>query len=100
MLEMPDSGKGYFLPWLILGYLSVHPDAKDTVVGISRWWLYMVADVKSVTIALDQLVIRGWLNAVTASSGERIYALNQDHRVTLRRFLEDPSLKSESPTKF
>ena len=25
--------------WLILGYLCSHPDAKDTVDGVEKWWL-------------------------------------------------------------
>ena len=25
--------------WLILGYLFSHPDAKDTVDGVEKWWL-------------------------------------------------------------
>lgn len=47
----------------ILHYLIQHPDAKDTVQGVLRWWLtggIMQWEEAAVQDALDQAVVRAW----------------------------------------
>jgi hypothetical protein len=41
----------------ILSYLRAHPDAKDSVEGIARWWVH--ADRETVEKALQILVKEG-----------------------------------------
>ena len=51
----------------ILNYLRKHPDAGDTVEGITKWWLeYERADqyVDDVTFVLDSLLEKGLLRRI------------------------------------
>ena len=80
------------LAWLILGYLSSHPDAKDTVDGVEKWWLNaMEIDMDSRTVrgSLDHLVKLGWLVSYQRQGSGVVYGLNRDRWETLRNFLED-----------
>ena len=48
----------------ILQYLTAHPDAKDTVDGILKWWLPghpIEWEKEEVQETLDHLVSKGWL---------------------------------------
>ncbi len=48
----------------ILLYLIEHPDAKDTMKGILKWWMpngYLERGGKEIQQALDYLVLKGWL---------------------------------------
>ena len=79
------------LVWLILGYLSSHPDAKDTVDGVEKWWLNaMEIDMHSSTVrgSLDHLVKLGWLVSYRRQGSGVVYGLNRDRREQLRKFLE------------
>jgi hypothetical protein len=55
----------------ILGYIAEHPDAQDTIEGVTRWWLlhqtiqYRILEVQN---ALAGLVAGGWL--VREETGE------------------------------
>ncbi len=61
----------------ILFYLSQHPGAKDTLEGITEWWLCherarpTAADVKA---GLENLVARGLVNADSGADGRVYYS--------------------------
>jgi len=81
--------------WLVLGYLCSHPDAKDTVDGVGRWWLSakgIDADAEAVRAALDYLVERRWLISTVGYSGYRMYGLNQERKTVLQQFLHSQSI--------
>ena len=76
--------------WLILGYLSSHPDAKDTVDGVEKWWLNDMdinMDARTVRGSLDHLVKLGWLVSYQRQGIGVVYGLNRDRREKLRQFL-------------
>ncbi len=77
--------------WLILGYLSSHPDAKDTAEGVGNWWLNgegISVDVEAVRGSLEYLVKLGWVMATSRHAGVTVYGLNQSRRHALQGFLE------------
>lgn len=81
--------------WLILGHLCSHPDAKDTVAGIEKWWLRtegIDVDMRRVRGALDYLVQLGWLRLMRNHSGFIVYGLNKERLPALQRFLQCQSL--------
>lgn len=62
----------------IVRYLSAHPNAADTVKGITTWWLAReggIPDVQEVEAALEYLVIKGVLAKRVKADGEAIYGL-------------------------
>jgi len=75
----------------ILRYLLEHPDAKDTVDGIFKFWLPKGAAKqakKEVREALDFLVIKkGWLTERNVHSSGKLYGLNKDHLGEIKVFL-------------
>ena len=79
------------LAWLILGYLSSHPDAKDTVDGVEKWLLNdMEINMYARTVqgSLDRLLKSGWLVSYQRQGSGVVYGLNRDRREKLRKFLE------------
>ena len=79
------------LAWLILGYLSSYPDAKDTVDGVEKWWLNEMEinmDGRTVQDSLDHLVKLGWLVFYHRQGTGVVYGLNRNRREKLRKFLE------------
>ena len=77
--------------WLILGYLCSHPDAKDTVDGVEKWWLNdmdISMDARTVQNSLDHLVKLGWLVSRERQGTGVVYGLNEDRRERLRKFLQ------------
>jgi hypothetical protein len=80
--------------WLILGYLYSHPDAKDTVDGVEKWWLNAMEinmAARTVQGSLDQLVKLGWLVSYERRGTGVVYGLNRDRREKLRQFLQSPA---------
>ena len=78
--------------WLILGYLSHYPDAKDTFEGVHQWWLGSLQariDARRVRRALDDLAKAGWLVSTDRRGIGLVYGLNADRRQELRRILPD-----------
>jgi hypothetical protein len=78
--------------WLILGYLYSHPDAKDTVDGVEKWWLNdmeVSMDARTVQASLEHLVKLGWLVSREGRCTGVVYGLNEDRREKLRQFLQD-----------
>jgi hypothetical protein len=80
----------------ILHYLTEHPDAKDTVEGILRWWLPkggVERGEEEVREVLGSLVSRGWLTERGTTPSQKIYGMNRDRLEEIRRFLQEPGNK-------
>jgi hypothetical protein len=78
--------------WYILQYLIAHPDAKDTLEGILRWWLpgdageWQEGEVRE---ALDALVTRGWLTWRCITPSQSLYGMNKEKLEEIKRFLRE-----------
>ena len=65
---------------VVLEYLQAHPQAADTVEGISAWWLGTSRRgprVGAVAEALDALVACGRVTRETTPAGETVYRLRR-----------------------
>lgn len=75
----------------VLRYMIEHPDAKDTIEGILKWWLPEGRGEprkEEVQEALNFLVSKGWLTKREISSEETVYGLNKKHLEEIKAFLE------------
>ena len=75
----------------ILRYLIEHPDAKDTVEGIMKWWrLEGQLEWKwgAIQEALDVLVLKGWLVKREVTPSKKIYGMNKDRLEEIGNFLQ------------
>lgn len=76
----------------ILLYCIEHPDAKDTVEGILRWWFpagkahWRIDEVKSV---LGILTTKGWLASRKVQRSEDIFSINKEKMTEIEKFLSD-----------
>ena len=76
----------------ILQYLIAHPDAKDSLEGILRWWLpggLGAWEEGEVLEALDALVTRGWLTWRFITPSQSLYGMNREKLEEIRRFLRE-----------
>lgn len=76
---------------LLLGYLSAHPDAKDTAEGIAQWWLRahgVMVNNTGVEEALGELVASGWLTATGRIASHQMYCLNPARIVALQQMFQ------------
>ena len=76
----------------ILQYLTAHPDAKDTVGGILKWWLPghpIEWKKQEVQEALDHLVSKGWLAKRELSLSQELYCLKKTQLKDIKRFLQE-----------
>lgn len=90
-MEKRDENGNDILAWVILGYLCSHPDAKDTVAGIARWWLRgegVQVEMIRVDGALEYLKRRGWLTTRGEGAAHRVYGLNKARQQGLQDFLQ------------
>jgi len=74
----------------ILGYLSDHPDAEDTVKGITEWWVLeecLKRQRVEVQRALDELVADGLLVKKPARYSDARYRLSDGKLSELRKLL-------------
>lgn len=72
----------------ILRYLVEHPDAKDTVEGILKWWLREEGakwSEEEVQEAINFLVSRGWL--VGKEITPKVYGVKKNGLDEIKRFL-------------
>ena len=84
----------------ILNYLIEHPDAKDTVEGILKWWLpgrKIEWGNEQVQEALDFLVAEGWLVKRILPSSQELFSLNRKGKKEIEVFLK--ALESEAALK-
>jgi hypothetical protein len=77
----------------ILAYCVAHPDAKDALDGILKWWFpaspspWRAEEVKS---ALEDLTAMTWLTRRTISQTEQIYGLNKEKIGEINTLLGNP----------
>lgn len=65
----------------ILAYLSIHPSAKDTLVGITEWWLLeqrIRYETDRVEAALAELAEKGFILQEERPGVGPVYWLNTD----------------------
>ncbi len=82
----------------ILYYLSAHPDSKDTVEGILKWWLPshpIEWDKEQLQEALNAFVARGWLVKRMLRTSQELYSMNQNARNEIKVFLKSLESKAE-----
>jgi hypothetical protein len=77
----------------ILRYLVAHPDAKDTVEGIARWWIAPRGDERwnrdAVQEAIDALLARGWMVRRETTPSHAVYGLDKQHLSAITRVISD-----------
>lgn len=64
----------------VLAYLHLHPQAADTLRGISNWWLLPAQckdDQQRIGRVLDRLVAEAVLHRDELPDGKVLYALNR-----------------------
>ncbi len=79
----------------ILLYLIEHPDAKDTMKGILKWWMprgYLERGGKEIQRALDYLVMQGWLTTCpkVLQKDLIIYGVNKERLEQIKTFMCGP----------
>jgi hypothetical protein len=76
----------------ILAYLKEHPQAKDTIEGISQWWLgrevstHRLADLEK---AVSRLLSRDLIVSTQLKGSPPCYAVNPRKLAEISRILED-----------
>jgi hypothetical protein len=86
-----NSGEQSPIAHAILAYLSEHPDAQDSIEGISEWWLLdqmIKIETKSVMDALEQLVARDLVMERKASDGQTYYRINSLRLREIRQLVD------------
>jgi len=76
----------------ILRYVVAHPDAKDTIDGIQKWWLpkdIKLEGKRKTEEALNFLAAKGWLNIRSSPQSETIYSLNENSSEEIDAFLKE-----------
>lgn len=87
--ESPGSHEGVIRG--ILRYLIEHPDAKDTIEGVLKWWLprgHAERGKGEVQRALDFLTSKGWLTKRETTPAKKIYGINKDQLAEIEKFLQ------------
>jgi len=82
----------------ILHYLTEHPDAKDTIQGIPRWWLPknpVERRKEEVREAVDVLVARGWVTKRQITPSRSLYGMNKEKLEEIKVFLREHESEAE-----
>ncbi len=82
----------------ILGYLTDHPDAQDTVEGIVEWWLLKQSIKRTktqVNAALAQLVAEELVIAHAGVNKRPFYCVNRSQLRHIRRILKEQESANE-----
>ena len=82
----------------ILHYLTEHPDAKDTIQGMLRWWLpkkRVERRKEEVRAAVDDLVARGWMTKRQITPSRSIYGMNKEKQEEIKAFLREHESEAE-----
>jgi DNA-binding PadR family transcriptional regulator len=85
----------------ILAYLVKHPEAQDTLEGITEWWLLeqrIRSAVAEVDGALRNLVAEDLLVTRRCADGRTYYALNRGKEREIRRHLREAESARETKT--
>ena len=75
----------------IARYVAAHPEAKDTVEGVMKWWLPEKTPGcgrEEVEAGLGSLVARGWILERVIAPGRRIYCANRDRVAEMKAFAD------------
>ncbi|RKX65087.1 MAG: hypothetical protein DRP41_03615 [Thermodesulfobacteriota bacterium] len=75
-------------------YLYRNPDTKDTLEGISRWWLLQERidqKLEEVAICLDFLVSKGFIIEKTIDNKRKYYQLNKEKLKEISEILNEKS---------
>ena len=83
----------------ILSYLVEHPDAKDTVEGILKWWLskaHTKREKREVQEAIDFLVEKGWVISREVADSKKIYGVESERMEEIREFVAGPNSKAKA----
>jgi hypothetical protein len=78
----------------LLRYVVAHPNAKDTIDGIEKWWLPKSTKregKRRLEEAINLLAAKGWLNARSSPQSETIYSLNENNLEEINAFLNENS---------
>ncbi len=79
---------------LILNYLVKHPDAKDTLEGVARWWILreqIEQSVEKVSQTLTDLVAQEFIIIKKYYNQERMYQLNLEKIPDIKAILAQGS---------
>jgi hypothetical protein len=71
----------------ILEYLREHPEASDTLEGITEWWLMSQRiryEMEKVKAAVSKLVEEGWIIEIQEKNSTIRYKLNPKKRRGIR----------------
>ncbi|GJQ57406.1 MAG: hypothetical protein D8M57_19015 [Candidatus Scalindua sp. AMX11] len=63
---------------IIVDYIRKHPDARDTLEGITRWWLHLEkieSSVDDVSIVLERLIKEGVIERQEINGDDPIYKI-------------------------
>jgi hypothetical protein len=74
----------------ILRYVVDHPQAKDTISGIEKWWLAQNISRETkrrLEDSLNLLVSKGWLIGRSSPQADTIYSLNENCLPEINEFL-------------
>ncbi len=73
----------------ILQYLIEHPNGKDTMEGILKYWLPKVRMGREEELkeAISFLVSKGWMIEKKISHFEKVYGLNKEQIEEMEMFL-------------
>ena len=85
----------------ILAYLVKHPEAQDTLEGITEWWLLeqrIRSAVAEVDGALHNLVADDLLLSRQCADGRTYYGLNRAKEREIRRHLREAESARETET--
>lgn len=64
----------------IMNYLRKHPDAGDTLEGITKWWLQLEKideSVKDVSIVIEGLIKKGLVKKEELQGGKAYYKIGK-----------------------
>jgi hypothetical protein len=87
---LPVPSQGRSVADEILSYLVEHPEAQDTVEGITEWWLLeqrIRTAIAEVDGALHELVANGLLVSRQCADGRIYFGLNRAKESEIRQHL-------------
>lgn len=86
----------------ILSYCVEHPDAKDTLEGILRWWFtagecaWRIDEVKA---ALEDMKAKGWITGRKLQHSDEIYGISKQRLTEIQDFLSGSAGWPKQPSR-